>query len=298
MSTEILSRELAPKTVGELAHALENEFPTSMVDGIRIHAIGNSRLRIDTPIKRLGHYHFEATPLRCSWTTPKVRIAVQLFHLSIEQRAEDDTFSVEFKQAPISASVALDLAQHATSKVREIFLARGLKALGALNLLDESTLVEATKASSDYSVLVSALTTEEALAPIRSLDPLAGARLRGFDAKRRLLEEEGGCVSSSDAAEIIKVTRQAVDKRRSEGKLLALELGKKGYHYPVWQFELRGLERVLAVLPGLDSWQKLSFFLNPNDLLDDKSPLEALRDETMPLEAVERAAQSYGEHGG
>jgi hypothetical protein len=194
--------------------------------------------------------------------------------------------------------MAFELAQHATSKVREIFLTRGLKALGALNLLDESTLVEATKASSDYSVLVSALTTEEALVPIRSLDPLAGARLRGFEAKRRLLEEEGGCVSSSEAADILHVTRQAVDKRRSEGKLLALELGKKGYHYPAWQFDVRGVQHVLAALPGLDPWQKLSFFLNPNDLLEDKSPIEALREETMSLEAVERAAQAYGEHGG
>jgi len=79
--------------------------------------------------------------------------------------------------------------------------------------------------------------------------------------------------------------------------LLALELGRKGYHYPSWQFDLKGLERVLAALGGLDPWQKLSFFLNPNTILDDESPLEVLRHGRIMIEDVESAAATYGEHG-
>jgi len=52
--------------------------------------------------------------------------------------------------------------------------------------MDERKLAEAVQAPTDYSGLVSALTSEEALATIRSRDPLAGARLRGIEAKRKL----------------------------------------------------------------------------------------------------------------
>lgn len=58
--------------------------------------------------------------------------------------------------------------------------------------MDERKLAEAVQAPTDYSVLVSALTSEEALTNIRARDPLAGARLRRIEAKRQLLEAEGG----------------------------------------------------------------------------------------------------------
>lgn len=295
MSREIISRQLAPKTVSELTEALAIDCPKPTTDGFRIHPLGNTRLRIDMPIKRLAQYRFEANARQCSWTAAKVRIAVDLRHLSIEQRIEEGMLRVEFRHAPVTNSLALDLAQQATSSVREIFLTRGLRALGGLNALDESILVEATKAPNDFSVLASALGTDESL---HSLDPLAGARLRGLDAKRKMLDEEGGTVSASAAAGMLQITRQAIDKRRSEGRLLAVELGKKGYHYPVWQFELGGVDRVLAALSGLDPWQKLTFFLNPNDLLGETTPLDVLRKGTLPVDAVERAAKAYGVHGG
>jgi len=166
----------------------------------------------------------------------------------------------------------------------------------ALKSLDEKNLVEAVKAPSDYSVLVSALNSEEALATARDSDPLAAARLRGIEAKHKLLESGGGTVSSTRAAEILKLTRQAVDKRRKEGKLLGLELGKRGYQYPSWQFGLKGLEDVLSALGVQDFWEKVSFFLNPNDLLEDQTPLEVLT-KGEKVDDVIRAAQVYGEHG-
>jgi len=300
MSTETITRELAPRTVIELTHSLQSDLPASLVDDIRIVPMGNSCVRVATPIRCLlgrGHYRFEANLAECSWTTQRARLAVRLIHLSIEQKTEEELFCVDFKQAPVGIAFVLDLSKQATSNVREIFIARGLRALEALNRLEESTLLEATKASTDCSVLVAALSTEEALSPIRDRDPLAGARLRGLDAKRRLLEMEGGTVSSAEAAEILNISRQAVDKRRSEGKLLAVELGRKGYHYPSWQFELKGLERVLSALGRLDPWQKISFFLNPNALLDDESPLEVLRDGRGAIGDVEKVASTYGEHG-
>jgi hypothetical protein len=111
----------------------------------------------------------------------------------------------------------------------------GLRAIEELQSLDEKTLAEAVQVPTDYSVLLSALNTEEALASIRAHDPLAGARLRGLEAKRKLLEVEGGALSTAQIAGELQVTRQAVDKRRKERKLLRVEVWKKGFRYPVWQ---------------------------------------------------------------
>ena len=184
MSTETIEREFTPRTVVELQHSLQSDFPASLVDDIRILPMGSARLRVATPIRCLGrgHYQFQANLAECSWTTPRARLAVRLTHLSIEQKTEEELFCVDFRQVPVGTAFVFDLSKQATSKVREIFLARGLRALEALNQLEESTLLEATKASTDCSVLVLALTTEEALSPIRARDPLAGARLRGLDA--------------------------------------------------------------------------------------------------------------------
>jgi len=131
--------------------------------------------------------------------------------------------------------------------------------------------------------------------------PLVRARLRGVQARRGLLGAEGGAVSSGQAAELLGITPQAVDKRRRAGKLLALPVGR-AYLYPVWQFDergrggvLAGLEEVLGSFGVEDAWMRASYFLRKNGRLDDKRPLDALRDGE--IESVERAARAYGEHG-
>ena len=127
---------------------------------------------------------------------------------------------------------------------------------------------------------------------------MTGARLRGIEAKRQLLEAEGGSLSSADAAKLLKISRQAVDKRRREKRLLGVELGRKGYHYPTWQFGLRNLEDVLNALDDRDEWEKLNCFLDPSDLMDDRTPLDVLQAGKGELTDVINAAASYGEHGG
>ena len=53
---------------------------------------------------------------------------------------------------------------------------------------------------------------------------------------------------------------------------------------------------MLSTLGGGDFWEKLSFFLNPSDLLEGQTPLQALA-EGKNIEDVMRAAKAYGEHG-
>ena len=78
--------------------------------------------------------------------------------------------------------------------------------------------------------------------------------------------------------------------------LFAHDSAKRGYLYPSWQFGLKGLEVVLSALEGQDFWGRVSFFLNPNDVLEDATPLEVLT-KGGNIDEVIRAAKVYGEHG-
>lgn len=292
MTTNVI--ELIPQDLAELSRELKRRLPDAM-PGILVYSVDRSRLRLDTPLRELVQYQFELNAQWFSWKTADSKVAVNLEHLSVEQRTIDSIFQVEFQSTSPSTPQMKELLGHAKSPVKKAFLTRALRALDNLNALDEATLLEATQASDDRSVLVAALCAAETLS---SHHPLRNAQLRGIESKRKLLEDHGGDLSSAQAAVLLRVTRQAIDKRRNDGKLLAVELGKKGYRYPAWQFEIEGLEQVLRSLGSLDSWQKLSFFVNPNDLLEDKSPLDVLKTRSTSIEQVQRAAEAYGEHGG
>ena len=184
-----------------------------------------------------------------------------------------------------------------TSAIRHIFFQRSLRAIEELQSLDEKTLAEAVQAPTDYSVLLSALNAEEALTSIRAHDPLAGARLRGLEAKRKLVEAEGGALSTAQIASALQISRQAVDKRRKERKLLGVEVGKKGFRYPAWQIGLPHLEEALEALGDRDSWEQIAFFLKPSALLEDRTPLDILQEGRHDIDDVLRAASVYGEQG-
>lgn len=130
-------------------------------------------------------------------------------------------------------------------------------------------------------------------------DPLEGARLRGIAARERLLKAEGVPLSVSQVEKMLGISRQAIHKRCSKGKLIALSTSKRGYLFPKWQFTekgiLSGLEEVLAELDEDDPWMQASFMLNPNIWLDGASPLEMLRQGK--IEQVIMAARASGEQG-
>lgn len=192
----------------------------------------------------------------------------------------------------------------ASGPVRTLFLARAMRSLAEMaTRLDAGALSDAAAAPSDLSVLLGALEKPGMIEPYRQDAPLAAARLRGLRARRELLEAEGGTLGASAVADLLGLSRQAVDKRRQARRLLALSTGRRGYAYPAWQFGeqgvLRGLPEVLAALGDDDPWMKLSFFLQPHAMLDDggtpTSPLTALR--AGQLDAVLRAARAFGRQG-
>ncbi|MUL39270.1 hypothetical protein [Gloeocapsopsis dulcis] len=150
-----------------------------------------------------------------------------------------------------------------------------------------------------FETMVEVFTRPEALKALAPTDPLAAARFKGVQVKRELLYGDGQPLKSEEVAQLLHVTRQAVDKRRSKGQLLGLSLGRRGYLYPAWQFQagqvLPGLERVLASLKDYDPWTQLMFLKTGDVRLDGATPLERLQ--AGEVDAVVWAAECYGIQG-
>ncbi len=182
---------------------------------------------------------------------------------------------------------------------RAVLLARVLDGLAdVVPSLRGETLRSAAQASTAYAALLQIVNSPAAAEEWRAHDPFAEARRRGVEAKRHILAVEGGALTVGQVAERLGITTAAVDKRRRQGKLLALDT-VRGNLYPAWQFvgddTLPGLPRVLTALDALP-WTQASWFLSANGYLGDECPLAALR--RGAIDAVTEAADAFGEQGG
>ena len=194
----------------------------------------------------------------------------------------------------------LRLTLEREAPIRQVLLRRAISAVLSFSDLSEDSVVNAAAAHSDLEVLLRALSSDEFLKDLQSVEPLAPAFIRGIEAKRRLIEEHGGTLTAEEVANNLGISRQAVEKRRQAGKLLALDTGRHGYRYPVWQFTdsgtLPGLEDVLSVLAAHDEWMQMAFFVTRNPALNNGTPVETLRS-GRNLRSVLDAAEVYTEHG-
>lgn len=200
-----------------------------------------------------------------------------------------------------ASEAAAGLVRLSERPAHAAFLARSMNALARLARdADDRLLGDAAGAPSDFAVLLRALEQPAALAALRHDDPLAAARLRGLRASEKLLDAEGGPLTAAQAADLLGLSRQAVDKRRRAGRLIGLRVGRRGYAYPAWQFArgatLPGLEAVLADLQGHDPWMQVAFMLNGNTWLGGIAPVSELR--RGREHEVREAARHYGEQGG
>ncbi len=118
-------------------------------------------------------------------------------------------------------------------------------------------------------------------------------------ARSALLEQAGGAVTAIKAAGLLGKTRQAVEKRRERGTLLAV-VAQGEYLYPLFQFEneavLDGLPEVLQAFTVRNGWTQLSVLLSPQDGLDGRSVVDALKHGDVKVAASVAAA--YGDTGG
>ena len=138
-------------------------------------------------------------------------------------------------------------------------------------------------------------------APASIDTPLEEAFRRG-DERRAAILRDPSMLTGEAAAERLGVSRETINKRAQQGKLLALEFGKRGKRYPDWQFEdgVAGapLERVLVVLRSLDPWQRFRFFKQVHPGLGGRTPVAVLRQGESESVEREAAAWAGGEQGG
>lgn len=187
-----------------------------------------------------------------------------------------------------------------TTTKHPAFYSRVLRAFRQLESdLPPTRIDEATAAPTDYLVAIEALSSAPETTQLIAEDPFTAAKFRGLKRKQQMLEAAGGALNSEQAAEVLGISRQAVDKRRASNQLLALTQGRRGYGYPSFQFEdgttIAGLEEVLGELKDLDPWMQMVFFTSPNDRLGDKTPLQGLKKGL--VSEVKAAASGYGEQG-
>ncbi len=114
--------------------------------------------------------------------------------------------------------------------------------------------------------------------------------------RKQLLAE---CVSVDEAARITGRTRQALERRRRDGKLLAVKV-KNQWRYPRWQFDPTSPGGVVAGLPDVLAHLDLSplgtaaWLTESMDAFDDRTAIEMLWNGK--TEEVIELAEEYG-HG-
>jgi hypothetical protein len=205
--------------------------------------------------------------------------------------------------APLeSVEAAASFLRTANDEMRGVLAARTLGWLAkGMALVDRDQVVEALSASEGYEAVLPLI--EDLVLEDARESPVARARLRGIHRKKEVLQAEGGSVGTAEAAQILGgISKQAVDKRRERGTILALPRGGGEYAFPLWQFNegsrdglLPGLTKVLRSFSVEAPWVRAEFMLASNDRLGGKRPLDALREGE--AEAAARAASAYGVHG-
>src|ERR1035441_1413288 len=96
--------------------------------------------------------------------------------------------------------------------IMQALMRRAINAVMALATLSEDSVVEATAAPTDLAALVRALRSDELLDDLSRAEPLAPAFIRGIEARQRLIEEHGGTLTAEQVAQMIGISRQAVER--------------------------------------------------------------------------------------
>jgi hypothetical protein len=168
---------------------------------------------------------------------------------------------------------------------------------GSLDQMSDEELLKLVEAQSPAETIAELLVAT----PTRRAaeDDWTDLLLRGAEAKNQIAMLAGGLLSSSQTAEVLRITVPGVKQRLDRGKLLAVPLpgGQRGF--PALQFHQdgrvrQGIAEVAAAGARLDPWALLAI------LVDEAEPaggtlLERLGDEDVLADVLSRLA-GYGDH--
>ncbi|MGO7974918.1 helix-turn-helix domain-containing protein [Rhizobium ruizarguesonis] len=175
------------------------------------------------------------------------------------------------------------IAQEEPNSIRTAFLRRATSALERISAnVPAKDLADALSAPTDAGSLAQLLSRSDMVgAAINDLDPLVPALARNVEHRQNLVERAGGTVSAEDAGRMLGISRQAVDKRRRAGTLLAVREGSD-WRYPLCQFDqgevIAGISDVVRGFAAAGPWIALDFLLASDTVLGGRTGLQALRD--------------------
>jgi hypothetical protein len=181
---------------------------------------------------------------------------------------------------PAAADFAkLDEAAALESAVR---VRAGEALVQIISAASRADLYEALSTKTPVDTLIHIVSAEGAAAHAAAVvdDPLRAAKARAARRMTELLSAEGGPLGVEEVANLLRVSRAAVDKRRRTGTLIGVDDGGRAILYPGWQFSSTGslpdLDDVLREIVIDDPWMRIEFFLSPDPELGER-PLDALR---------------------
>ena len=173
--------------------------------------------------------------------------------------------------------------QEEPKSIRTAFLRRATSALERISAnVPAKDLADALSAPTDAGSLAQLLSRSDMVgAAINDLDPLVPALARNVEHRQNLVERAGGTMSAEDAGRILGISRQAVDKRRRAGTLLAVREGSD-WRYPLCQLDqgevIGGISDVVRGFAAAGPWVALDFLLASDTALGGRTALQALRD--------------------
>lgn len=131
--------------------------------------------------------------------------------------------------------------------------------------------------------------------------PIAKARARGMERRRRILKQAGGTVPLKLMAEREGLKPESIRRRIQRGALIALR-DRDGYHIPAIQLDDTGrqyehLGPMLADLANASPYRQLQWLMQPHSELDGQSPIDIIRNgQDHPM--LRPLARAFGEQGG
>ncbi|ANT55001.1 helix-turn-helix domain-containing protein [Mesorhizobium amorphae] len=169
-----------------------------------------------------------------------------------------------------------------SDSLQAVFLRRATSALERMAAnASPKVLSDALSAPTDTGSLARLLSQSDIIgSAVMELDPLVPALARNVEHRKFLIERAGGTLSAEDAGRLLGISRQAVDKRRRAGSLLAVREGSD-WRYPGCQFDetdvVGGIAEVVRAYASAGPWMALDFLLGPDSVLAGRTPLAALR---------------------
>lgn len=216
---------------------------------------------------------------RPPWDPPDDEVAEAAAAYGVPPRRLESAMTLATELLPDELQLLGELARRPHGATRQLF-ARGLRrTLEELRSLPEEDPLAAVDSSMDASQAASAM---------------LWANVESKKRRRELLRE---CVDAQQAGELTGRSRQAVERLRREGRILALRVGRQ-WRYPTWQFDIDGpggvlprldevIERLFLSPAGAASW-----LIRPHPELDDRAPFELLR--ARDADPVLRLAEQHG----